>query len=169
MNCAALPCDLLENELFGYERNDGGSIASKTGKMEFCEKGTLVLDEITEMPLPLQAKLLQVLQSKHFLRPGSGTPVPVDVRILAASTTNVEPAVSDRRLREDLYYSLSAYTIHVPPLRERREEVPLTLAPFHAPTGEAIWHLCPKLPAVRYRGMPEPCMARELAGDGNIR
>lgn len=130
VNCAALPCDLLENELFGYERNDGGSIASKTGKMEFCNKGTLVLDEITEMSLPLQAKLLRVLQSKHFLRPGSGTPIPVDVRILAASTTNVEPAVSDRRLREDLYYSLSAYTIHVPPLRERPEEVPLLLHHF---------------------------------------
>ena len=130
VNCAALPCDLLENELFGYERNGGGPTTSKAGKMEFCEKGTLILDEITEMSLPLQAKLLQVLQSKHFLRPGSGTPVQVDVRILAASTTNVEPAVSDRRLREDLYYSLSAYTIHVPPLRERREEVPLLLHHF---------------------------------------
>jgi two-component system response regulator AtoC len=130
VNCAALPCDLLESELFGYERNDGGPVTSKTGKLEFCDKGTLILDELTEMSLPLQAKLLQVLQSKHFLRPGSGTPVPVDVRILAASTTNVEPAVSDRRLREDLYYTLSAYTIHVPPLRERREEVPLLLHHF---------------------------------------
>ncbi len=130
VNCAALPSDLLESELFGYERNDGGPIASKTGKMEFCDKGTLILDEITEMSLPLQGELLQVLQNKHFLRPGGGTPVPVDVRILAASTTNVEPAVSDRRLREDLYYSLSAYTIHVPPLRERREEVPLLLHHF---------------------------------------
>ncbi len=130
VNCAALPCDLLESELFGYERNGGGPVTSKTGKLEFCDKGTLILDELTEMSLPLQAKLLQVLQSKHFLRPGSGTRVPVDVRILVASTTNVEPAVSDRRLREDLYYSLSAYTIHVPPLRERREEVPLLLHHF---------------------------------------
>ena len=130
VNCAALPCDLLESELFGYERNGGGLAASKTGKLEFCEKGTLILDEISEMPLPLQAKLLQVVQSKRFLRPGTGTPVQVNVRILAGSTTNVEPAVSDRRLREDLYYVLSAYTIHVPPLRERREEVPLLLHYF---------------------------------------
>ena len=130
VNCAALPNDLLENELFGYERNSGGLATSKAGKLEFCEKGTLILNEITEMALPLQAKLLQVLKSKHFLRPGSGTPVQVDVRILAASTTNIEPAVSDRRLREDLYYTLSAYTIHVPPLRERREEVPLLLHYF---------------------------------------
>ena len=130
VNCAALPCDLLENELFGYERNDGGPVTSKTGKLEFCDKGTLILDELTEMSLPLQAKLLKVLQSKHFLRPGSGTPVPVDVRILAASATNAEPAISDRRLREDLYYSLSAYTIHVPPLRDRRGEVPLLLHHF---------------------------------------
>ena len=71
VNCAALPCDLLESELFGYERNDSGPIASKTGKLEFCDKGTLILDEITEMSLPLQAKLLQVLQSKHFQRPGN--------------------------------------------------------------------------------------------------
>ena len=130
VNCAALPCDLLENELFGYERNGSGLAPSRSGKLEFCERGTLLLDEIAEMPMSLQAKLLQVLQSKRFLRPGTGTPVQVNVRILAASTTNVEPAVSDRKLREDLYYSLSAYTIQVPPLRDRREEVPLLLHYF---------------------------------------
>lgn len=130
VNCAALPCDLLENELFGHEPNSKTMAPSKSGKLEFCDKGTLILDEITEMPMPLQAKLLQVLQTKKFLRPGTGTPVSVNVRILAASTTKVEPAVSDRRLREDLYYSLSAYTIHVPPLRERREEIPLLLHYF---------------------------------------
>ena len=130
VNCAALPCDLLENELFGHEHNGHAMAPSKPGKLEFCDKGTLILDEITEMPMPLQGRLLEVLQTKKFLRPGTGTPVPVNVRILAASTTNVEPAVSDRRLREDLYYSLSAYTIHVPALRERREEIPLLLHYF---------------------------------------
>lgn len=129
VNCAALPGDLLENELFGYERSGSAAMAT-AGKLEACEKGTLVLDEITEMPMGLQAKLLQVVQSKRFLRPGTGTPVQVNVRILATSTINVEPAVSDKRLREDLYYSLSAYTIHVPPLRERREEVPILLHHF---------------------------------------
>ena len=130
VNCAALPCDLLENELFGCGRNGSEVAPSKPGKLEFCEKGTILLDEIAEMPMPLQAKLLQVLQSKQFLRPGTGTPVEVDVRVLAASTTNIGPAIAERKLREDLYYCLSAYTIHVPPLRERREEVPLLLHHF---------------------------------------
>jgi len=130
VNCAALPGDLLENELFGYERSGNAAGAFTAGKLEACEKGTLVLDEITEMPMGLQAKVLQVVQTKRFLRPGTAAPVQVNVRILAASTINVEPAVSDKRLREDLYYSLSAYTIHVPPLRERREEVPLLLHYF---------------------------------------
>lgn len=129
VNCAALPGDLLENELFGFERSGNGATPTK-GKLEVCEKGTLVLNEIPEMPMALQAKLLKVLQSKRFLRPGTGTPVQVNVRILASSTINVEPAVSDGRLREDLYYSLNAYTIHVPPLRERREEIPILLHYF---------------------------------------
>jgi two-component system, NtrC family, response regulator AtoC len=130
VNCAALPCDLLENELFGSESADITAASFQPGKLELCENGTLVLDEIAEMPMPLQAKLLQVLRRGQFLRPRTGKPVQVNVRILAASTTNVEPAVSDRRLHEDLYYILSAYTVQVPPLRERREEIPLLLHYF---------------------------------------
>jgi len=124
VNCAALPSDLLERELFGYQR-DGIPGRAKAGKMELCTKGTILLDEITEMSLDLQANLLQVLQNKRFLRPGTSTPVEVDVRILAASSVNMEHAISENRFREDLYYRLSAYTIHVPPLRERKEELPL--------------------------------------------
>jgi two-component system response regulator AtoC len=130
INCAALPSHLLETELFGSERNGDGPHQEKRGKLEFCDKGTLLLDEITEMPMALQFKLMQVLQSQRFTRPGSGTSVPVDVRILAASTTGLESAVSDDKLREDLCYRLSAYTVRVPPLRERREEIALLLHYF---------------------------------------
>ncbi len=130
INCAALPSDLLETELFGCERNGTRPAQSKQGKLEFCEKGTILLDEITEMPMTLQAKLLQVLRAKQFARPGSGAVVEVNVRILTASTTNVEPAISENKLREDLYHHLSAYTICVPAVRERREEIPLLLHHF---------------------------------------
>ncbi|QNI33475.1 sigma-54-dependent Fis family transcriptional regulator [Alloacidobacterium dinghuense] len=124
VNCAALPSDLLERELFGYRR-DGAAAGAKSGKLEHCARGTILLDEITEMSMDLQANLLQTLQNKRFVRPGTSNFVEVDVRILAASSTNMEQALSENRLREDLYYRLSAYTIHVPPLRQRKEELPL--------------------------------------------
>lgn len=124
VNCAALPSDLLERELFGYQR-DGTAAGFKPGKLEFCAKGTILLDEVTEMSENLQANLLQVLQNGRFVRTGTSDFVDVDVRILAASSANMEHALSESRLREDLYYRLSAYTIHLPPLRERKEELPL--------------------------------------------
>ncbi len=124
VNCAALPGDLLERELFGYEW-DGTTTAVqiKTGKLELSVKGTVLLDEITEMPMGVQANLVRVLQSKRFMRPGTSAAVEVDIRVLASSGTNMAHAVSEKRLREDLYHLLSAYTIHVPPLRERKEEI----------------------------------------------
>ena len=130
VNCAALPSDLLESELFGSDRNGTATPQVKLGKLELCEKGTILLDEITEMPMGLQSKLLQVLQSRRFARPGSGTTVPVDVRILTASPNGLDAAVLESKLREDLCYRLSAYTVRVPPLRERREELPLLMHYF---------------------------------------
>ena len=131
VNCAALPGDLLETELFGYDRTDStGSVRSKPGKLELCEKGTVLLDEIAEMPTSVQSKLMQVLQNKQFFRPGSGAPVEVDVRILAASSASIERALSERKLREDLYYRLSAFTVQTPPLRQRKDEIPLLLRHF---------------------------------------
>jgi DNA-binding NtrC family response regulator len=125
VNCAALPADLLERELFGYERVSATAPPrTKFGKLELCAKGTIFLDEITEMPLRLQSNLLQVLQNQRFIRPGTSTFIEVDVRILAASPINIERAISENRLREDLYRHLSAYTIHVPSLRDRKEEIP---------------------------------------------
>ena len=131
VNCSALPGDLLETELFGYERSDStGSVRSKPGKLESCEKGTVLLDEIAEMPTSVQSKLLQVLQNKQFFRPGSGATVQVDVRILAATSANIERALSEKKLREDLYYRLSAFTVQAPPLRQRKDELPLLLRHF---------------------------------------
>jgi len=131
VNCAALPGDLLERELFGY----AGNVSRKNdppsaGKLELCERGTIFLDEIVEMPLSLQEKLLHVLQEKQILKPGTTQYVDVDVRILAASGINIERAHAEEKLREDLYYRLSAFTVHVPALRQRRDEIPLLLQHF---------------------------------------
>jgi len=131
VNCAALPGDLLETELFGYDRSDStGSVRSKAAKLELCERGTILLDEITEMPPSVQSKLVQVLQNKKFFRPGSAATVGVDVRILAASSANIDRALSENKLREDLYYRLSAFTMQTPPLRQRKDELPLLLRHF---------------------------------------
>jgi two-component system response regulator AtoC len=132
VNCAEMPGDLLEIELFGREHassNGSSTGAGRTslGKLEVGEKGTLLLDEITEMPLALQARLLQVLQDKRFVRSDDDKPVEVDVRILAASSDNLGRALAEKRLRTDLYYRLSAFTVHVPPLRQRKDEIKVLL------------------------------------------
>ena len=128
VNCAAVPADLLESELFGYEPGAfTGAIHAKPGKFELCNKGTILLDEIGEMPPLLQAKLLHVLQDQQFSRLGSRSVIKVDVRILAATNINIPEALATKRLREDLYYRLNAFTLSLPPLRERREEIPILL------------------------------------------
>jgi two-component system, NtrC family, response regulator AtoC len=127
LNCASLPGDVLESELFGTVAGKG---KSKPGKLELCQRGTLFLDEITEMPLSLQGKLLNVLRDGYFSRSGAEIPIEMDARILASAQVNVEQAIADRKLREDLYYRLSAFTVHVPALRQRKEEIPLLLGHF---------------------------------------
>jgi DNA-binding NtrC family response regulator len=137
VNCAVLPSDLLEGELFGYERVSAPAPArTKPGKLELCAKGTILLDKITEMPLELQSKLLRVLQSKRLIKPGTSSVIEVDVRFLVASQTNIERAVSENRLRKDLYDRLRAYTIHVPPLRDRKEEIPFLSRHFMHQLGK---------------------------------
>jgi len=131
VNCAALPAELLESELFGYEAGAfTGATRAKPGQFELCNKGTILLDEIGELPPSLQAKLLHVLQRGQFSRLGGRSLVEVDVRILAATNVDVPQALANKQLREDLYYRLSALTIHLPPLRERPEEIPVFLAYF---------------------------------------
>lgn len=124
VNCAALPRDLLESELFGYEQGAfTGANTAKKGKFEFAEGGTLFLDEITEMHVDLQAKLLHVLQDGEVCRVGATAPIPIDVRVIAASNRNLEHEVASRRFRRDLFYRLNVVNIVIPPLRERPEEV----------------------------------------------
>jgi transcriptional regulator with PAS, ATPase and Fis domain len=137
VNCAAVPADLLESELFGYEAGAfTGATHPKPGKFELCNKGTILLDEIGEMPPLLQAKLLHVLQDQQFSRLGSRSMVKVDVRILAATNINIPEALASKRLREDLYYRLNAFTLQVPPLRERKEEIPILLKHFMSRMAE---------------------------------
>jgi DNA-binding NtrC family response regulator len=131
VNCAALPSELLESELFGFEAGAfTGAIKAKPGKFELCDKGTFFLDEIGEMPPALQAKMLHVLQDGRFSRLGSRSAVKVDVRVLAATNVNIPQALASKKLREDLYYRLNAFTVTVPPLRERPEAIPLLLRNF---------------------------------------
>jgi DNA-binding NtrC family response regulator len=126
VNCAAMPLDLLESELFGYEPGAfTGAVKSKPGKFELCNGGTIFLDEIGEMPTALQAKLLQVLQDGSFSRLGSRLTVKVDVRVIAATNINIKDAMAKKTFREDLYYRLNGFSIHMPPLRERRDEIPI--------------------------------------------
>jgi len=145
VNCAAVPADLLESELFGYEPGAfTGATHAKPGKFELCNKGTILLDEIGEMPPLLQAKLLHVLQDQQFSRLGSRNVIKVDVRILAATNINIPEALANKRLREDLYYRLNAFTLSLPPLRERKEEIPILLK--HSMTRMAERYARPPLP-----------------------
>src|ERR1700758_2321192 len=145
VNCAAVPADLLESELFGYEAGAfTGANHAKPGKFELCNKGTILLDEIGEMPPLLQAKLLHVLQDQTFSRLGSRTVVKVDVRILAATNINIPEALANKRLREDLYYRLNAFTLSLPPLRDRKEEIPILLK--HSMSRMAEQYARPPLP-----------------------
>lgn len=131
VNCAALPENLLESELFGYEKGAfTGATARKPGKFEIADKGTILLDEVTEMDLRLQAKLLRVLQEREVEVIGSKYPKKVDVKVMATTNRNIGKLVAEGKFREDLYYRLHVFPIIVPPLRERREDIPELVAHF---------------------------------------
>ena len=131
INCAAVPESLIESELFGHERGAfTGADRRREGCFERANGGSLLLDEITEMRPEMQAKLLRVLEEKRILRLGASRELPIDVRVFAASNRSLHQSIRERRLREDLYYRLNVYTVELPPLRDRLEDLPLLVAHF---------------------------------------
>ncbi|HEX7479242.1 MAG TPA: sigma-54 dependent transcriptional regulator [Polyangiales bacterium] len=131
LNCGAVPKELVESELFGHEKGAfTGAVAARKGRFELADGGTLLLDEIGDMPMPMQVKLLRVLQEGQFERVGAGRTTTVDVRVLAATNRDLGAMVSDGTFREDLYYRLNVVTLHVPALRARKEDLPVLVAHF---------------------------------------
>jgi transcriptional regulator with PAS, ATPase and Fis domain len=131
LNCAAIPAELLESELFGHEKGAfTGATKFKPGKFDMADKGTLFLDEIGDMPLKLQSKILRAIQEKEFYRVGGSSTVKVDVRFIASTNQNLEKMVQEGAFREDLYYRLNVFTLHLPPLRERKEDIPQLVERF---------------------------------------
>jgi transcriptional regulator with PAS, ATPase and Fis domain len=164
VNCAALPQELLESELFGYERGAfSGALRDKPGKFELAHRGSILLDEISEMSPHLQAKLLHVLQDGEYSRLGARRPLSVDARVLATTNARLTEAVAAGHFREDLYFRLDVIRIEIPPLRERKEDIPLLCEHFL------------RLYADRYksavRELPPDVLAAFLAHDwpGNVR
>ena len=149
INCGAIPQELLESELFGYEKGAfTGAVRSRMGRFELANTGTIFLDEIGDMPLSLQVKMLRVLQEKTIERIGSGNVIKVDVRIIAATHQDLEERIRQGAFREDLYYRLNVFPITLPPLRERRTDIPLLakhiLEKFRAERGHRIAGISPE-------------------------
>ena len=132
LNCAAIPTGLLESELFGYERGAfTGALSQKIGRFEMANRGTLFLDEVGDIPLDLQPKLLRALQEKSFERLGGTKTIPIDVRLVAATNRNLAQMMGDKLFRSDLYYRLKVFPITTTPLRDHPEDIPISRPPLH--------------------------------------
>ena len=166
LNCAAIPTGLLESELFGHERGAfTGAIAQRLGRLELAHRGTLFLDEVGDIPLELQPKLLRVLQEKEFERLGSTRTIRVDIRLVAATNRNLGQMVKDGKFREDLYYRLKVFPIHVPPLRDRTDDIPLLVRYFVEKHAKKIGRKIEIIPGETMKSLQEwswPGNVREL-------
>jgi formate hydrogenlyase transcriptional activator len=166
LNCAAIPTGLLESELFGHERGAfTGAIATKIGRFETADRGTLFLDEVGEIPLELQVKLLRVLQEQEFERLGSTRTMRVDVRVVAATNRDLGQMVEEQKFRSDLYYRLKVFPITLPPLRDRAEDVPSLVRHFAQKFALRMKKRIETIPAEAMKalqGYPWPGNVREL-------
>jgi formate hydrogenlyase transcriptional activator len=164
INCAAIPTGLLESELFGHEKGAfTGAIAQKVGRFELANKGTLFLDEVGDIPLELQPKLLRVLQEQEFERLGSTRTTHVDVRMVAATSRDLSQMIADGQYRRDLFYRLNIFPVSVPPLRERRGDIPKLVEHFVAKYAKAMNKKVPSVPAATLEAL------RDYSWPGNIR
>jgi len=164
VNCAALPSELLESELFGHEKGAfTGASERRAGRFEQAQRGTLLLDEISELPRPLQAKLLRVLQEREVDRVGGQRPIPVDVRVIATSNRDLWQMVQHGQFRADLYYRLNVFPITLPPLRERPEDLPALASVLLADAAAALGRLPPALDEAALAAL------RSQAFPGNVR
>jgi formate hydrogenlyase transcriptional activator len=166
LNCAAIPTGLLESELFGHERGAfTGAIAQKTGRLELADQGTLFLDEVGDIPIEIQPKLLRALQEREFERLGSNRTKRVDVRLVAATNRDLEEMMENREFRSDLYYRLNVFPIRIPPLRERPEDIPLLVRYFTQKYGRRMQKQIESIPAAGLRKLSSwhwPGNIREL-------
>ncbi|HWY68562.1 MAG TPA: sigma 54-interacting transcriptional regulator, partial [Terriglobales bacterium] len=166
LNCAAIPTGLLESELFGHERGAfTGAIAQKVGRLELADQGSLFLDEIGDIPVEIQPKLLRALQEREFERLGSNRTKKVDVRLVAATNRDLEQMMENREFRSDLYYRLNVFPIRIPPLRERPEDIPLLVRYFTQKYGRLMNKQIESIPAAAMRKLSSwhwPGNIREL-------
>ncbi|HHG8772797.1 TPA: formate hydrogenlyase transcriptional activator FlhA [Raoultella planticola] len=164
MNCAAMPAGLLESDLFGHERGAfTGASAQRIGRFELADKSSLFLDEVGDMPLELQPKLLRVLQEQEFERLGSNKLIQTDVRLIAATNRDLKQMVADREFRSDLYYRLNVFPIHLPPLRERPDDIPLLVKAFTFKIARRLGRNIDSIPAETLRTLSR------MAWPGNVR
>jgi formate hydrogenlyase transcriptional activator len=166
LNCAAIPTGLLESELFGYERGAfTGALQQKIGRFEMANRGTLFLDEVGDIPLELQPKLLRALQEKAFERLGGTKTIPIDVRLVAATNRNLTQMMGEKLFRSDLYYRLKVFPITTPPLRDRPEDIPTLTRHFTKKYAEKMNREITKIPSETMRALvswPWPGNVREL-------
>jgi formate hydrogenlyase transcriptional activator len=154
LNCAAIPTGLLESELFGHEKGAfTGAISQKIGRMELADQGTLFLDEVGDIPIEIQPKLLRALQEREFERLGSTSTRRVNMRLVAATNRDLEQMVANREFRNDLYYRLNVFPIRIPPLRERKQDIPLLVGYFVNRFAKRMEKRIDSIPAVMMKGL----------------